>query len=91
MVVFPLGLRREAHQDRLRPSIRFQSEFCPSVPDEVEFNITPASQMLPLFFTLAIGKTAVLVHEVDIDRRKRTAYIFDKGEALFLGKTVLSF
>src|SRR5690349_17347888 len=91
MIVFPVCLGWETHEDRFGSSIRFQSELCAAVPHQVEFDIAPASEILPLLVAVCERDRVILFHEVPVKGRERLADTLDERKPRLLCQAAFAF
>ncbi|RUS22986.1 hypothetical protein BC937DRAFT_94105 [Endogone sp. FLAS-F59071] len=84
MHVLPPGVQRQTHEDALYPASRgLQPELGPAIPDQVEFNIPPAAQLLPSLHLLSKGHVFAAFEDGNVRKQERVAHVLNKREELF--------
>src|SRR5688572_11879093 len=91
MIINPVGLWRQAHQDGFRAPIGFKTEFGTTIPYQVKFNVPSSSKILPLLLAVVMGKGTVLFHKKCINGSEGRTYSLDKFKSRCFGKRVIIF
>ena len=85
MHVLPPRGKRQAHQDALDTAARgIQSKSSPAVMHEIELNIAPAPDLLPLLLLLGEGEVLAALDDGDVGRQERGEAVLHEGEQLLL-------
>src|SRR5262245_63337703 len=72
VIIDPARQRRQRHEDRFGPPARLQSEDRSAVIDQIEFDVTPASDQLKFALALTVGAPAPAFDYRQIGDRKST-------------------
>uniref|UniRef100_A0A7C9ELV7 Uncharacterized protein n=1 Tax=Opuntia streptacantha TaxID=393608 RepID=A0A7C9ELV7_OPUST len=84
MVIFPASSQWKRDQNALNSPASFQAKCCPSVINQIKFNITSSSQLLPCFVSICERCIFPLLYDRKVCRQHRVRTFSSKSKKHFL-------
>src|SRR5690606_14352279 len=91
IIVMPLYVRREAHQNTFYSAVGFQTQQCAFVMDEIKLHIPPTADFLPISLRLGVRQIFSSFYNRDVCIQKTVAYFGDKVVPILHGLFIVCF